>query len=289
MEFKQKFIEKYSRLTDFEEYKKAIQTNLPRSIRINTLKISVDEAKEKLRDFNLKQVPWCNTGFYIEEEKRDIGTTKEHKEGMFFIQSSVSMIPSMVLNPNEKDIVLDVSASPGGKTSHLASLMNNRGIMVANDINPKRIRILELNLERCSVMNTIITMMDGRRLKGEYDKILLDAPCTASGNIVGNNRETRRILNIWNENSTKKMSMLQKDLIEHTFSLLKDNGILVYSTCSLEPEEDEEVVDYLLNKNNNAKLEDIDLDIKVKDKKYFKIWPQDNNTEGFFVAKIRKI
>src|SRR3989344_418975 len=279
MEFKPKLIEKFSKLTDFNEYKKYAEKFVKKSFRINTLKADIKEVKNRLFNFNLSQVPWCKEGFYV-AEKEDLGRTEEHSLGEIFIQTSVSMLPAQVLDP-KSDVILDISASPGGKTTHCAQLMKNKGIIVANDVSPDRLKPLIINLQRCSVTNTVVTQEDGRNLKGNYDKILLDAPCSGSGMIRGNTTLSLRTLKELNPLTIERYSRLQKQLILHAYSLLNEKGTLVYSTCSLEPEENEEVIDYLL-KNTNAKLEKINL--LKSDFPYLRIWPQDYDTEGFFIA-----
>ncbi|HJO02147.1 MAG TPA: tRNA methyltransferase, partial [Candidatus Woesearchaeota archaeon] len=131
IEFKEKFIERYEKLTDFKEFKKYSLSFLRRSIRVNTLKISLDELKKRLeKNWNLEEIPWCKDGFYIEhikKERRDIGNLIEHSLGYFYIQEAASMIPPLVLEPKETDVVLDIAASPGSKTTQLAALMNNKG------------------------------------------------------------------------------------------------------------------------------------------------------------------
>ena len=303
--FKPKFIERYSKLTDWEEFKTCSLSFLNRSIRINTLKISIKELKERLENkWTLEQIPWCSEGFMIEhskKERRDIGNLMEHSLGYFYIQESASMIPPIVLNPKPDEIVLDIAASPGSKTTQIAQYMENKGILIANDYTIDRMKPLSINLQRCGVANSIITLMEGQWFKKsgiEFDKILVDAPCSGTGTI----RKSLKTLNIWNPDMVRRLSITQKQLIETGFNLLKENGTLVYSTCSLEPEENEEVVDFLLKKYDNAKVEEIKLNLKksnpileFENKKYsdeikkcLRIWPQDNNTEGFFVAKIRK-
>ena len=304
--FKPKFIERYSNMTNWEEFKTCSLSFLNRSIRVNTLKISVEELKERLQDnWNLEQIPWCREGFWIEhhkKERRDIGNLIEHALGYFYTQEAASMIPPIVLEPKPDEIVLDIAASPGSKTTQIAQYMENKGILIANDYTYERMKPLSINLQRCGVTNTIITLMEGQRFKQsgiEFDKILVDAPCSGTGTI----RKSLKTIGIWNPDMIRRLSITQKQLIETGFNLLKENGTLVYSTCSLEPEEDEEVVDFLINKYENAKLEEINLNLKksepileFEDKKYssevkkcLRIWPQDNDTEGFFVAKIRKI
>ncbi len=237
----------------------------------------------------------------LEGPRTDLGNLKEHSLGYIYIQEAASMIPPLVLNPEENDIILDISAAPGSKTTQIAALMNNKGLIIANDYRYDRIKALSINLQRCGVLNTIITLMEGKRFSKariKFDKILLDAPCSGTGAI----RKSLKTLKMWNPNMFKKLAGIQKQLISVSFDLLKENGTLVYSTCSIAPEENEAVVDFLLRKYDNAKLESINLLIKKSDaileheknqyseeiKSCLRIWPQDNNTEGFFVAKIKK-
>ena len=293
LKFKPNFVERYEKFTDFKSYEESIQKFPPRSIRVNILKISVEDLKERFEEeWLLEQIPWCKEGFYIKNKisgRRDIGNLKEHKEGLFFIQNSVTMIPAQLLNPSKNDLVLDMCAAPGAKTTHLAALMENKGRIIAIDNSKARIKVLVLNLRRCNVKNTEVIFTDSRSVKGSYDKILLDTPCSGTGRIKGKSRETRDILRAYNLKVIEKFSRIQKQLIEHAFNLLKKDGILIYSTCSLEPEEDEEIVKFLLDKYKNAELEKINLPIKGDFNYGLKIWPQYQNTEGFFVAKIKKI
>jgi len=306
IEFKEPFIERYEKLTNFAEFKRYSLSFLRRSIRVNTIKISVEELKKRLQaKWNLDPVPWCKEGFYIEhvkKERRDIGNLVEHSLGYFYTQEAASMIPPLVLDPKETDIVLDIAASPGSKTTQIASMMNNKGILVANDFTTLRMKPLSLNVQRCGITNCIITLMMGQWFKNskiEFDKILVDAPCSGTGTI----RKSLKTLRIWNPNMVRRLAGTQRQLIDTAFNILKPNGTLVYSTCSLEPEENEAIVDFLLNKYENAKIEEIKLpNIKRSNpimefdknsyneniKDCLRIWPQDNDTEGFFVAKIKK-
>ena len=303
--FKHKFVERYSGLTDWEEFRKCSLSFLRRSIRVNTLKISVDELKKRLGDkWNLEQVPWCEEGFFIEhkeKERRDIGNLIEHSLGYFYTQEAASMIPPIVLGANPGEIVLDMAASPGSKTTQVAQFMKNEGVLIANDYTYERMKPLSINLQRCGVSNAIITLMEGQWFRNcgmEFDRVLVDAPCSGTGTI----RKSLKTIGIWNPDMIRRLSITQKQLIETGFNILKRGGTLVYSTCSLEPEENEGVVDFLLKKYENAKLEEIKLKLKKSEpilefdkkkyneeiKKCLRIWPQDNDTEGFFVAKVRK-
>lgn len=298
--FKENFLERYSKLTDIETFKEVTIRELRRSIRINTLKISEKELLSRLSNkWTLEKIPWCNQGYFMSGERRDIGNLLEHNLGYYYIQEAASMIPPIVLNPQENDIVLDMAAAPGSKTTQMAAMMKNNGLIIANDYDADRIKSLGINLQRCGVTNSIITIMHGLQFKGyKFDKILLDAPCSGTGAI----RKSLDTLKMYNVKMITKLSNMQKRLIINAYMNLKEGGNLVYSTCSLEPEENEEVIDHLLNNFPNAKVHKINLDIKRSNpitefqgdkysdevKKCLRLWPQDNDTEGFFIAHISK-
>jgi NOL1/NOP2/sun family putative RNA methylase len=306
IQIKDSFKERYSKLTDWESFRKVSLSFLRRSIRVNTLKMGVNELKKRISgDWELTQIPWCKEGFWIqhkgEEKRRDVGNLIEHSLGYIYVQEAVSMIPPIVLDPKPGETVLDMCAAPGSKASQIAQYMETEGVLVANDFTGIRLAPLGINMQRCGVTNCIITQMYGQMFKGfSFDKILVDAPCSGTGTI----RKSLKTLRIWNPTMIHRLAGTQKRLIENAFNNLKAGGTLVYSTCSLEPEEDEGVVDFLLDKFDNAKLEVFELEgLKRSDsidqfedknynsevKKCLRIWPQDNDTEGFFVAKIKKI
>ena len=213
IEFKEKFIERYSKLTDFNEFKKYSLSFLRRSIRVNTLKISIKDLLKRLeRNWNLVQIPWCKEGFWIEhikKERRDIGNLIEHPLGYFYSQEAASMIPPLVLEPKEDEIILDMAASPGSKATQIAALMNNTGILVANDYTTERMKPLSINLQRCGVSNVILTLMQGQWFKNmQFDNILLDAPCSGTGTI----RKSLKTLRIWNPIMVKGLQELKSSL-----------------------------------------------------------------------------
>lgn len=306
IEFKERFIERYSNLTDWKEFERHCRSYLRKSIRVNTIKTAIPEIKKRLEnEWKLDQIPWCREGFWIEhigEKRIDIGNLKEHVLGYIYVQEAASMIPPVALEPKPGEVVLDMCASPGSKTTQISQYMENKGILVANDISADRLSALGINIQRCGISNIIITKNIGFRMQSPvedgFDRILVDAPCSGTGSI----RKSLKTIEMWNPDMIKRLSSTQKKLIEKAFELLKKDGTMVYSTCSLEPEEDEEVVDHLIRENKNAKLEEIKLKInrspavpEFEGKKYspeirkcLRIWPQDNNTEGFFIAKIKK-
>ncbi|MEM3370734.1 MAG: RsmB/NOP family class I SAM-dependent RNA methyltransferase [Candidatus Woesearchaeota archaeon] len=302
IEFKQEFIERYSQLTDFEEFRR-VSLSFPRkAFRINTLKADVRDVLEGFkREWDIKQVPWCAEGFFVESERRDIGNTLEHSLGLIYVQDAASMIPAVVLNPSPGEVVLDMCAAPGSKSTQIAQYMKNQGLLISNDSDYKRIKALAMNLQRCGVANAVITLTDAQKysfMKNFFDKILLDAPCSGTGTI----NKSVETIKMWNPSMVKRLSSIQKRLINAAFSALKPGGTLVYSTCTMEPEENESVVNFLLSKHEDANLEEISLNIKrsrpimefegerfrEEISKCLRIWPQDNLTEGFFVAKILK-
>ena len=301
LQFKEKFIERYSKLTDWNKFEKASSEWLRKSIRVNTLKISIVDLKKRLekQGFKLTPIPWCKEGFWIEGERTDLGNLLEHALGYFYVQESASMIPPIVLDAQENDVVLDVAAAPGSKTTQIGQSMNNTGIIVANDVTGDRLASLGINVQRMGLKNIVLTKSQGQHIKGQFDKILLDAPCSGTGTIMKSARSAMD----WNPGLIERLSGLQKKLAAVAFNNLKNNGVLVYSTCTMEPQENEGVVSWLLEKFPNAKLEEIKLDIKrshcvleFQDERYssevskcLRIWPQDNNSEGFFVARIRKV
>lgn len=298
VDFKEKFIERYKQLTDIDKFIEYSLRPKRKAIRVNTLKISIDELNKRMH--GLKQVPWCKEGFWVKEDERGVGNTLEHFLGYIYLQEASSMIPPVVLNAKEKEVILDMCASPGSKTTQIAAMMKNTGILIANDNDRTRLKPLSINLRRCGVLNCAMTLMEGRWFKEEmFDRVLVDAPCSGVGTI----KKSLRSVYEWNPNTIKRFSGIQKQLVDTGIKVLKENGTLVYSTCTLEPDEDEGVVDYIVNKYDNVKVEKINLDVKSTKpvtffenkeysdevKKCLRIWPQDNDTEGFFIAKFKKL
>ena len=242
LEFKPAFIERYSKLTDFEKFKEYSLAFLRRAIRVNTLKISIAELKKRLsKEWKLTQVPWCKEGFWMrgktreeflaskdlrikslgehkEEPRRDIGNTVEHALGYFYVQEAASMLPPLALAPKPGEAVLDMCAAPGSKSSQIAALMKNKGILIANEVSGDRIASLGINLQRVGATNTVITQMSGDWFKDvEFDRILVDAPCSGTGTI----RKSLKTIKIWNPNMVKRLFILQRRLIFNSFKFFK--------------------------------------------------------------------
>jgi len=303
--FKEKFIERYSKLTDWDEFKKYTLSFLRKSIRINTLKTDVDSCIKRLsKDWNFEPVLWCKEGFFIRHKggRLDVGNTVEHMMGYYYVQEAASMIPPVVLDPKPGDVVLDMAASPGSKASQIAQYMQNQGILVANDVKGDRLAALGINMQKIGSYNHITSLMHGQqyvKVKNEFDKVLLDAPCSGTGTI----RKSPKTIRMWNPDMVKRLANIQRKLIMSAWQVLKPGGTLVYSTCSLEPEENEGIISHLLENAPDARMLEITLPLKrtapvleFEGKSYhpevhacLRLWPQDNDTEGFFVAGIRKV
>ena len=268
-------------------------------IRINTLKIEENVLLARLKKLGVKieKVPFLKSGYYS-ESKFSLGATLEYLQGYYYLQEAASQIPVQVLDPLPDDIVLDMCASPGSKTTQIAQWMGNRGKIIALDNDSRRLFALRNNLERCAVKNCVLYKKDARfstDFNIKFDKILLDAPCSGNYVIEENFFYEKNIHGI------KERARLQRELLKSAFNALKVGGILVYSTCSLEPEEDEMNIDWVLSKY--PELELIDTGLKIGDEgltdvfgkklnptisKCRRFWPTKTETEGFFIAKLVK-
>ena len=244
-------------------------------------------------------MPWYEDAFV--SDVPEVGSTLEHFLGKIYVQELVSMIPALVVKPEleKAKFVLDACAAPGSKTTQLAALMKNKGRLIANDVSYSRIKALQFNLQKVGALNTIITNQDLRFFPNhQFDVILLDAPCSSEGIM----RKNDKLFKGWNEKKIFGHSRLQKQLILKAFDLLKEGGVMTYSTCTFAPEENEEIISYLLSQKD-AKIEQIELPgfkfgkgiTEWRTKEYpsevencVRVWPQHNDTGGFFVTRIVK-
>lgn len=284
-----------------DEFIAACQRPLRKSIRVNTLKISVTDFVKRAEDkgWQLSPVPWCETGFWIEADESlvPLGNTAEHMAGLFYIQEASSMMPPAALFFKQDDhfaAVLDTAAAPGSKTTQIAALMNNEGVLVANEFSASRVKVLHANIERCGVRNAALTNFDGRVFGGwlpeQFDAVLLDAPCSGEGTI----RKDPDAMKNWSIESIHSIAQTQKDLIESAFQALKVGGVMVYSTCTLSVEENQQVCHHLQTLYGDAvtfeSLEGLfsQADKTLTAEGFLHIFPQVYDSEGFFVARIRK-
>src|SRR5574341_306507 len=266
-------------------------------IRVNSLKISKSELKNRLteRGFVLDDTMLKDV-FSVRKAPHPLGATPVYLLGYYYIQDLSSCISVVAMDPKNEETNLDMCAAPGGKTSYIAQKMENTGLLVAMEANKRRMNSIVFNLNRCGVMNTCVYNMDARKaaeLGLEYDNILLDAPCTCEGVIQKDvKRKTSRT-----PEDIEFCSTQQIKLIDTAVSLLKPGGILVYATCSFAPEENELIVDHVLQKydveivpipygsEGLTKFGDLGFDSQVKKTRRF--YPHIHSTLGFYIAKIR--
>ncbi|CZW93277.1 ribosomal RNA small subunit methyltransferase F [Enterobacter hormaechei] len=285
----------------FDDFVAACQRPLRRSIRVNTLKISVGAFLDLVSSYGwqLTPVPWCEEGFWIErddEESLPLGSTAEHLSGLFYIQEASSMLPVAALfaDGNQPERVMDVAAAPGSKTSQIAARMNNRGAILANEFSASRVKVLHANISRCGIHNVALTHFDGRvfgaALPEAFDAILLDAPCSGEGVV----RKDPDALKNWSVESNLEIAATQRELIDSAFHALRPGGTLVYSTCTLNRDENEDVCLWLRQRYADA-VEFLPLDTlfdsashAATPEGFLHVFPQIYDCEGFFVARLRK-
>ena len=253
----------------------------PTTIRVNTIKTKTLELLNIFDQHNIiyEQSSFSPIAFIIRSEKRQLLDFDAYKKGMFYIQSLSSMLSAITLDPQPNEKILDIAAAPGSKTTQIASLMNNTGQIVANDNSRIRGYKLAANLKIQGVTNTTVVISPGQTLWQNYpeyfDRALVDAPCSMEGTFTATNPKTYEH---WSIKSIKELVQRQKWLLRSAISATKPGGTIVYSTCTLEPEENEKVVEWIFKKEQ-GKLE--------LSGQLTKILPSEL-MEGFFIAKLKK-
>ncbi len=264
----------------------------PLTIRINNIKTTKQKIIKILKENNItyKEISWYDNALIIQNKiEQELKELDIYKDGYIYFQSLSSQIPPIIVNPKDDETILDMTAAPGGKTTELAALSNNKAFITATEKNKIRYDRLKYNIEKQGAKKVTILKEDATNLDEyfKFDKILLDAPCSGSGTLISNNDNsylTQEFIN--------KITNTQKRLIDKAIELLKPNGELIYSTCSILKEEDDEIIKYILNKYKNIELIPINIDNipKIEDtiKGTIKIAPT-KEYEGFFVAKIKRM
>lgn len=295
------FLEKMNKLLGDSEYKELLASyNQPRyyGIRVNTLKISVEEFL-KISPFELEPVPWTSDGFYYPEGVYP-GRHPYYHAGLYYIQEPSAMLPGAILNAQPGERVLDLCAAPGGKTVQIAASMKNKGLLVANDINSDRVKALVKNIELCGVRNAIVLNETPERISSRFeaifDRILVDAPCSGEGMF----RKDEDAVRSWQSFKCDTCSGMQKSILEKVDRMLKPGGMIVYSTCTFSPEEDEQIITYFLDLHSDYELLEIPRaagieaghpewsDGNPKLAKTVRLWPHRIKGEGHFVAVLKK-
>lgn len=233
------------------------------TIRLNSLVGDTKKTYNSLiiKGYELEEIKWAKDVYFVNnKDKAEVSQTDEYRNGLFYIQNLSSILATLVLDPKPKEKILDMCAAPGSKSTHIAQVTENKAEILANEVEISRTNSLRNVVEQFGANSIKVTLSDGRDFGRKYpdyfNKVLLDAPCSGEGMIY---MRGMKPLRFWSIKKVKAMSNMQKELIESAFRTLKSGGTLVYSTCTLEPEENEGIVTSLLEKHKNAKVVDIDI------------------------------
>ncbi len=276
---------------EYDAYLKAMEEPSVNSLRINTRKISVDDFL-KISPFSLTPVPWCSNGFYYDASERP-GTHPYYYAGLYYIQEASAMAPASLLPIDQGDIILDACAAPGGKSTAIASKMDETNLLISNDISASRQNATLKNMERFGVTNAYVISDDlsrmAKKYEGFFDKILIDAPCSGEGMF----RKDPSLINSWIEKGSDSYVPVQKEITSSCLTMLKEGGIMVYSTCTFSIKEDEEIIQHLMNLDSSLTLLEMHQEGFEKGKvqgyeNCMRLFPHKLKGEGHFVAVMQK-
>jgi len=308
MDFPIAFLDKMEGLlgSEFSDFFSSLSLPAITGLRVNTLKITTNEFIQK-SPLKLSPVPWCSSGFIVGTDEGGTvqvspGTHPYHSAGLYYLQEPSAMAAAETLAPYPGEKVLDIAAAPGGKATHLAALMNNTGLLVANEIHPKRVWDLVENLERSGVTNAVVLNETPQRLAdyfGEYfDRVMLDVPCSGEGMF----RKSEVARTEWKPELARSCAIRQSAILEQAARLIKPGGHIAYTTCTYSPDENEAVIDGFLSHHPEfnldifshapgyypAKPEWIGLPPEDRLNHAVRIWPHRTQGEGHFIALLIK-
>lgn len=295
------FEEKMKKLLgeEYDAYRASYDLPKYQGFRVNTLKVSLEDWKSINPFLDIKEVPWCQEGFYYGVDEKP-GKHPYYHAGLYYIQEPSAMTPGAYLPIEEGDRVLDLCAAPGGKSTQLAARMGQRGILVSNDISATRVKALGKNLENFGVRNSIVTSETSEKLatkwQGYFDKILIDAPCSGEGMF----RKSETAIKSWETHGVEYCCNLQRGILEDAAIMLKQNGMILYSTCTFSPEENEAMIHEFLQKHPDFKVvplepvggirkghpEWVEADASLEGA--LRLWPHHLEGEGHFVCLLQR-
>ena len=267
---------------EWDDFLYSYDNNRFQALRFNTLKVgknkSVEEEIAGIMDKLCipmdKKVTWANDAYYYDEEKRP-GKHPYHEMGLYYIQEPSAMSAAALLAPKPGMRVLDLCAAPGGKSTQLATYLGDSGLLVSNEINTQRSRILSQNIERMGIKNAIVTNEDSFVLASHFpsffNAIQVDAPCSGEGMF----RKLPEAVEQWSVENVAICAARQKEILDNAAVMLKPGGVIVYSTCTFSREENEDVIEYFLESHSDFTLEEME-----------RFWPHKVDGEGHFVAKL---
>lgn len=261
-------------------------------LRINSLKVTREEVIKRLTEKGIKayKLNILDEAIRVENLK-DIENNELFKEGLFTVQDISSMIAGKIVNPKEDSLVLDICSAPGGKTTHLATLMNNTGTVVARDTFEHKLKLITSTVERLGLKNVVVENFDSSKIDkksiNKFDYVLADVPCSGLGII-----KRKPEIKYKTKAELKDLPKIQKLMIDNASKYVKKGGILVYSTCTIQDNENIDIINEFLRENKEFELELIDevnVDLENQEKGYIKIYPNIHGMDGFFIAKLRKV
>lgn len=296
----EKFCDEMKRLLggEYKDYVASMEEVRKYGLRVNTAKISTEEF-EKICPFPIRKIPFVKNGYFYDE---NVQPAKHpfYFAGLYYLQDPSAMTPASRLPIEEGDVVLDLCAAPGGKATELAAKLNGTGLLIANDISAKRAKALLKNIELFGVENSFIVTEYPHKLReyftGFFDKILIDAPCSGEGMF----RKEPSMVKAWEQNGPEFYSKLQQEIVSDAIPMLKPGGMLLYSTCTFSPLEDEGTIEYLLSHFPELSLVEMEgyegfvrgfpeyANGNEAVKQAYRIFPHKMDGEGHFLALLRK-
>ncbi len=263
---------------EWDDFLYSYDNNRFQALRFNTLKVQSPEERMRilktLKISSDKKVSWANEAYYFDENVRP-GKHPYHEMGLYYIQEPSAMSAAALLAPKQGMRVLDLCAAPGGKSTQLATYLGDSGLLVSNEINTQRSRILSQNIERMGIKNAIVTNEDSLVLAshfpGFFNAIQVDAPCSGEGMF----RKLPEAVEQWSMENVAICAARQKEILDNAAVMLKSGGVIVYSTCTFSKEENEDVIEYFLERHPDFILEEME-----------RFWPHKVDGEGHFVAKL---
>lgn len=283
---------------EYKEYEASLTQTRCYGLRVNTAKISIQDF-EKICPFPIRKIPFVENGYYYNE---DVQPAKHpyYFAGLYYLQDPSAMIPASRLPVNEGEAVLDLCAAPGGKTTELGAKLNGTGILVSNDISVKRAKALLKNVQLFGIPNSFVLTEYPHKLAGVFseffDKILVDAPCSGEGMF----RKDPAMVKAWEENGPEFYAKLQREILEEAVTMLKPGGMLLYSTCTFSPLEDEGTVDFILKNHSELSLAPMEgyegfvngrgelIGSKYDMSACIRVFPHKMEGEGHFLALLKK-
>lgn len=263
---------------EWDDFLYSYDNNRFQALRFNTLKVQSPEERMRilktLKISSDKKVSWANEAYYFDENVRP-GKHPYHEMGLYYIQEPSAMSAAALLAPKPGMRVLDLCAAPGGKSTQLATYLGDSGLLVSNEINTQRSRILSQNIERMGIKNAIVTNEDSfvlaSHFPGFFNAIQVDAPCSGEGMF----RKLHEAIEQWSMENVAICAERQKEILDNAAVMLKPGGTIVYSTCTFSKEENEDVIEYFLERHPDFTLEEME-----------RFWPHKVDGEGHFVAKL---